>query len=253
MYLMYVDDSGDPGLPSAGSPTPGFTLSLLAIEDDRWISMLDQLVAFRRFLNTAFNLRMRDELKASGLVNGSGAFSGMSWRARQRIYRMAMNLQRATGLTTAWAVTVDKQAFETNHPGCVAADIRDIAWRYMMQRVERFTSKSKINGMVFPDEGYNQYVRTLFRKIRRYQQVPSAFGNGSLSVPATRLIEDPSFRQSHESYFVQFADLNSYAASHFVFPAPWFGGAYWDRLGNTRNTAVNQIRGGPPAIVLVQK
>lgn len=44
MYLMYVDESGDPGLTS--SPTRYFVLSGIVIHELRWAICLDQLNQF---------------------------------------------------------------------------------------------------------------------------------------------------------------------------------------------------------------
>jgi hypothetical protein len=59
MYLIYVDESGDPGM--VGSPAHYFILSGLVVHELRWLSMLGAIVAFRRHLASA----------ARSLVSGS--------------------------------------------------------------------------------------------------------------------------------------------------------------------------------------
>jgi hypothetical protein len=86
--------------------------------------------------------------------------------------------------------------------------------------------------------------------MRRFSHVPSAYGTEALKRNATNIVEDASERNSRESYFVQLADLNAYAAFRKVFPGPNFGAEIWDELGESRVMEVNKISGGPPGIVL---
>ena len=252
MYLVYIDDSGDPGLPSKGSPTDAFVLSALLVKDRQWLDTLDQVLGFRRFLRDAFGLRVTDELKAQYLVHGSGPFAELqtSDQSRLRIYQMALRLQEKLGVET-WAIVIDKHRWEQQRPTEGSEAIRELAWRYMVERIERFTSSKDEPCTLYPDEGNSVFVRGLIRKMRRFSHVPSAVpGAGSLSRPATLIVEDPNFRKSHESYFVQLADLNSYAAYRHIFPHLTYGRALWERLGEVRVAAVSRRANDPRGIVV---
>lgn len=250
MYCFYIDDSGDPGLKAQGSPTDTFVLSALIVRDSGWLSTLDQLVSFRRFLRQQFGLRMRDELKAKFLVHGTGPFSSLKLgdNVRKRIYKMALRLQQKVGTIQVWAIAIDKNNWASQGK---TGDVRERAWQYMLQRIERFTTQAGETALLFPDEGHPKFVKSLFRKGRRFNPVLSRYVPGqTLARPATYLVEDPNFRESHESYFVQMADLNSYAAYRRLYPHPAFGRNYWDELGAARVQAVNRVRGGPTGIVV---
>ena len=250
VYLFYIDDSGDTGLKSAGSPTDAFVLCALIVQDHAWLSTLDEIVTFRRFLRKAFGIGPRAELKAGYLIHGTGPFSGSNIgdAARLRIFRLALRFQRKVGTIQTWAVVIGKTAWEKQNKG---EDIRQAAWRTMIERIERFTFNGKDTCVVFPDEGYPDFVQMMFRRMRRFSQVPSAFQSGvSLSRPAQFLVEDPNFRRSQNSYFVQLADLNAYAAHRHVFPQPYFGSDYWEELGDARVKVVNRLAGGPVGIVV---
>ena len=86
--------------------------------------------------------------------------------------------------------------------------------------------------------------------MRRFSHVPSAFGGQALGRNAENIVEDSSDRSSRESFFIQLADLNAYAACRKVFPASTFGADIWDELGSSRVLEVNALRGGPPGIVV---
>jgi hypothetical protein len=75
-------------------------------------------------------------------------------------------------------------------------------------------------------------------------------------VPFGNLLDDPVPRDSRQSYFLQLADLNAYAAFRRKYPPPprpvqIVPHLMWDELGAARYTAVRNTRrfGGPEAIV----
>jgi hypothetical protein len=87
---------------------------------------------------------------------------------------------------------------------------REVAWEFLLQRVERLTTTTHKPAMVVHDEG--ESVRKIAWKARRAGSAGSAFGTGHLSRPARLLIDDPVPRDSRQSYFVQLADVSAYAA-----------------------------------------
>jgi hypothetical protein len=246
MYLIYIDDSGDTGLPSKGSPTEAFVLSCVIVHDKDWLQTLDNLKRFRRFLANTFGVRQRDEIKAGFLIHATGTFEGIPEEIRMKIYRMTLRLQCKTGTIKTWAVAVDKEKWVKKYSQW---SIREVAWKMMIERIERFTSKANETCVIFPDEGDPRFVSTLIRKMRRINYVSSAYDKGQvLSRPASCIIEDPSFRKSYDSYFIQLADLNAYAANRHLFPRAYFGSSYWDELGDARVKDVNKNSGGPCGI-----
>jgi Protein of unknown function (DUF3800) len=110
--------------------------------------------------------------------------------------------------------------------------------------------------MLVHDEGEPLLIRKLARKARRAGTAGSAFGAGILRRPATLLIDDPAPRASNQSYLIQLADLNAYAAFRRCFPPPprtaqIVPETMWDQLGLARFTAVHGLAGSTyPGIVL---
>ncbi len=90
---------------------------------------------------------------------------------------------------------------------------------------------SSDNMLLVPDVGEYEYRRRLARRMRRYEMVGSRFGTAFLKRPFIRLVEDPIPRKSHESYFVQLADLNAYAAHRRIVPVTGFPTLMWENLG----------------------
>jgi len=106
--------------------------------------------------------------------------------------------------------------------------------------------------MVFPDEGHTYFIRRLMRKMRRFHLVRRHWGDGTIDFPIVRVPDDPNERSSADSYFVQLADWNAYAAhrSQHIDPAAKVPSDLWDELGERLLLQVNRVKGGPPAIVL---
>jgi hypothetical protein len=87
------------------------------------------------------------------------------------------------------------------------------AWKAMLQRLE---STSRNTGgcpvVLMHDEGNNDEIRKLARWSRRRMTAGSMMGTATRSVHFQSLIDDPIPKASHESYFLQLADLVAYSA-----------------------------------------
>jgi hypothetical protein len=248
VFFAYVDESGNPGYP--GSKT--YVLGCVLVEDHLWLDTFDRLIEFRRWLRSNFGVPVRAEIKANYLLQNTGPFArlALSEGARFRIYRQAMRLQPKLDLRT-FAVLVDKSTLGTMHPGRTAPDV---AWEFMLQRLERFTTRGNTHVLLSHDEGIADQIRKWARKARRAGSAGSRYGTGVLKLPLDRLIDDPVSRDSAQSYFIQLADLSAYAAFRRLHPPPprarqIVPQGMWDELGAARFAPVNMYSGGPPGIV----
>lgn len=253
MYLAYVDDSGDAG--AKGSHT--YVLACVLVSASSWPRVFDDLLAFRRQLKTTFGVPVRAELKANDLIRNKGALGTLklSERSRRRIYQLAMRMQRNLG-TKTFAIVIDKEKLALR---AVPRDPREVAWEYLLQRLERLSTKTGNSPVILiHDEGEAATIRRLMRCARRIGTAGSAFGTGSLSRPATYLIDDPSPRDSKHSYFIQLADLNAYAAFRdTISPPPRVSQivpqSTWNEIDTGRFRPANQLKGGTPGIVVWPK
>lgn len=248
MYLAYFDESGDPGV--VNSPTRFFVLSCVLVHETRWMATLDSLVDLRSRLRKSYKIGTRAEMKSADIRRGRGPLLGLNWspEQRMRLFRGLMIYQnRNLSDITVFAVAINKAPAMAN-----GWEPRTTAWDFALQRVDRFCKPLGERAMLFPDEGHAGFIRRLVRRKRRYGTVPMRWGTGSFTVPTERIVEDPNDRQSHDSYFIQLADWNAYAAhrSVYVDPLPNVDGYMWDKLAERRLLAVNKLSGGPPGIKL---
>jgi hypothetical protein len=245
-HLADFDESGDAGL--VNSPTTFFVLACVLVPEAEWMDTLDGLVSLRRLLHTQLGVKTRPELKSTDIRRGRGPLLdlNLSPARRMRLFRglMVWQAKKLPAIRT-FAVAIHKA-------GCAARgrDPRETAWQFALQRVDRFCRASDSRAILFPDEGHGPFIKRLSRRYRRHQNIAGAFG-GSRSIPLHRILEDPNDRQSHDSYFIQVADWNAYAAHRSSYVAPTMGVApdIWDALGGVRLLDVNAVRGGPPGIV----
>lgn len=246
MFIAYVDESGDPGQPPAGSHT--YALGCVMVDHDVWLNRFDRLIGFRRHLRRLFGIPIRAELKANYLMRNGGPFlsaNPLSEQARHAIYRQHLRLHPKLGLD-AFAVVVDKASLRAQQPG---RDPQDVAWEWLLQRLERRCHYEATHALLVHDEGDHAEVTKLARKARRAGTAGSAFGSGVLRVPFDRLIDDPVPRNSTQSYFLQLADLCAYAAFRRLNAppprtVPIVPQTMWDELGAARFGAVT--RGAVP-------
>lgn len=256
MYLCYFDESGISGIPHIKQKkAEWFVLNCTMVIETDWLSVLNALVQLRKDLHSGYGIHPGAELKGRDFRTGQGAFSGLNIprKTRMNIYKEILNWETAVPVST-FSIAVNKQ--KAINRGW--SDAMYCAWNFALNRLhvkcgpgnedERFS--------MFPDQGHGAKVRRWVRSMRRFNNVPSHFGPRTLPFKIKRVVEDPSFRDSKKSYFVQIADLNAYAShrSKYVQPIRKVDSGLWDELsttfGEARNLDVNKNIGGPAGIKL---
>lgn len=251
MLLAYVDESGNTGsLSSGGSLT--YSLGCVLVDADLWPDAFEELLNFRRRLRGTYGIPMRAEIKANYLLRSSGDLRPLQLAPAQRalVYRAHMRMLQELP-ARAFAIVVDKRSKDR-----LPSDYFDLAWEALLQRLERTSREEKVTFAVMHDEGENDAIRRWVRKARRYLPAGSAFGTGSLRASARLLVDDPVARRSHQSYFVQLADLVAYAAFRAeVQPSATVAAVCpsttWGEIGPAIHTKVSRLKPrSQPGIVL---
>lgn len=208
MYLMYVDESGDPGL--ANSPSRYFVLSGLVIHELTWLATLDALIDFRRRMRTAFDLKLREEIHAAHFINKPADLKRIPRNDRLTILRhFADEIARLPELSVI-NIVVDKAGKPDDY------DVFANAWQALIQRFENTIvyrnfpgpNNPDERGMVFADGQPSKQLTGLLRRMRRHNPIPSQLaGAGYRNIHLKKVIEDPVYRDSRHSLLVQAADL----------------------------------------------
>lgn len=215
MYFLYADESGDVG--TNGSPGQHFCLSGLVVHELRWHDTLEALIDLRRYLRNTYGLKLREEVHAAEFIHKPGKLARIPKSLRLRILRDVIDFQANLTDINIVNVVVDK----SQH--AVGTDIFDIAWSTLIQRFHNTLSHKNFPGPQNPDDRGILVVdrtdelklRTLSRRMRRYNPIPKAYGAGSYPVPVTTIVEDAVHRDSRHSFFVQTADVNAYFLNQY--------------------------------------
>lgn len=223
MHLMYVDGSGDPGL--ANSPTRYFALSGLVVHELRWQQYLAQMIAFRQRMKAAFGLKLREEIHAAAMINSPRELILIRRNDRLTILRLLADELASMPDISIVNIVVDKQGKTPPY------DVFAMAWKALLQRFENTMLRRNFpgpsnpdeRGMVFPDHTEDKKLVQLMRQMRKYNPVPNQprFGIGYRNLGICHIVEDPSFRESSHSFFVQAADLAAFLLYQFVCPSAY--------------------------------
>lgn len=109
-------------------------------------------------------------------------------------------------------------------------DILEKALIYSIQRLENDLAINQLSEgyMLILDEGNKAKVKKIARKLQRYNYIPSKINRGeTYRQEISRLIEDPLFKSSQESVFIQLSDLISVIV--YLFCLKEFNSSNWGK------------------------
>lgn len=229
MYLMYVDDSGDCGLPANGSPTKLFCLSGLVVHELRWRDTLEDMAGFRRELWRQYRVNIEDELHAGDMINKPSKLPASLQRLHKH-ERLAIVRHFADKIATLADVSVinvvvDKSSGRLPNK----EEVFRRAWYSLFQRFENTIRYQNFpgpknpdeRGVVFPDNTDGEKLKRFLNDMRRNNPLMVRHPTGGFTYnnqPIRVVIEDPILRDSRESYFIQAADCTAYLLKQFREP-----------------------------------
>jgi hypothetical protein len=167
-------------------------------------------------------------LHAASLVDtryGGGEVRRLGGRStRMLLYRDVLRaIPQVFPTAKTFSIYVDKVA--ANSSSLKKDNYLELAWNYLATRYHTFLAKDcgGAPGLVFADDTASATVRALLRKLRVFNPVPSHFDpKGYYNLPVRTIIEDPVFRRSEHSYFVQMADM----IAHSLYRKLYVKGSY---------------------------
>jgi Protein of unknown function (DUF3800) len=254
MYLMYVDESGDPGhLPS--SPTTHFVLSGLTIHERNWKPVLSELTDFRLFLRHRYGLKLREELHAAALLSKPGPLARIPKHERLEMMRLSMDWLARRPEIQVTSVVVDKRG--------KTQDIFELAWRQLIQRFETTIWAQNLpgpcshhdRGMLLPDNTNGARLTQIMRQMRHFNPInhyDPVHGFGYRDIKLEFVIEDPFMKDSASSHLHQMADVVAFFARQMYQPNAYvqkkYASQYYQRLHPILNYKASKMH--PLGIVL---
>lgn len=203
MRLIYIDESKD-------TQNDICAYSALCIHIEDWHDVFDQLVSFRKWLKDQYDLPMSFEMHASNFIAGRSKhlFNRINTKDRIEIYQRFVFLAAQL-----------KNAQVLNAIGKLKDDNQFLVFEWLINRLDAMLLKEGSYGILICDEGDNTILTKMTRKMRKENLVPDHNNpNAFIDLKITRLVEDPVFKKSHDSYFVQLVDFIVHAFLRFEHP-----------------------------------
>jgi Protein of unknown function (DUF3800) len=102
------------------------------------------------------------------------------------------------------------------------------SWEKFIQRLQTFLERGGSGlgvdndyGFLVTDRTHDDQLRRLMRKLRAFNYVPSMIpGSPRRKLLVTKMLDDPTPRDSRQSYWIQMADLIAYALARKLFQRP---------------------------------
>lgn len=244
MYLMYVDESGDCGLPSKGSPTTLFCLSGVVVHELAWKDTIGQLLQFRRWLRRQHGIPQEAELHTAEMINKPSKLHA-SIRSLQKHQRLAVIRQFANEIAQLRDINIINVVLDKSRGIPSADDAFNYAWTSLFQRFENTIDQKNFagqsnpqeRGIIFPDDTDGGKLKDLLAKMRVNNLLKINLGSGAstrVNRPVRFLIEDPVVRDSTQSYLIQVADCAAFLLKQSLQPSKYMqkngGNAYFQRL-----------------------
>lgn len=232
--LFYVDESFDQSK---------FCLSAIGIRHTEWRECFSRVRQHRTILKQDHGIFLRKEIHAHEFVNGRGRIADriIGKHARSRIFegllRVVAQLPNVMVinicLDVAGRKNVQLDAWDrlTNRieRSMLALEERELPLRRdliaslpqemsedIRRKIETRVNHYRARAMIFADEGRETEITKALRKMSVFNPIPSRVGDWgdgarAKNIPIERVIEDPVFKKSHQSYFIQLADAVAYA------------------------------------------
>jgi len=236
-WLCYVDESYD---------DEKFCLSAIAIRHGEWHRCFDAVRDHRRMLRDQYGVFMRREIHANELVSGRGRYAPreLGKYKRSLIFRGILELIARLPVQIfnialpragdpdvhmrAWDRLVNRIQrtlieYERKHSVVVRNWASQIfprlpagwppAWR---EAIATRLADYHPRAIIVADEGQETEIIRALRRMRVINYIPSRYGlwpegRPTRNIVADRLIEDPVFRASHDSPFLQLADCVAFS------------------------------------------
>jgi hypothetical protein len=203
MYLLYIDESGDP---HGWSAQKNFVLGALAVHEG-------QVYRISKLLDDIQNHYYPDRavpigFHATEVRGGRGIFRELRPNIREQlmteIYQCITNSKFPTLIAFA---TVMDASFAKNPDQVLHDTFQDVCQRFNMFLVRQFNFGQPNKGLLIIDAAHQERYRQLVADFKRV--------GTDYQGPLTNLIDIPYFARGHDTRMVQLADFCAYAVFRY--------------------------------------
>ena len=177
----------------------------MLIPEETWQECFDQFRDYRRQLKMSDGIFVHKEFHAWKFVSGRGKIADGIVTKGRRVELFRETLKQITqmpGLRIINALFPHKR------------DERAFEW--LLNRVQRTMLEKDSRALIISDRGKEVAYTKFARRMHVYNPIPNmgsqqGIDHSTRDIPINRIIEDPFFKDSERSYFIQLADFCSYA------------------------------------------
>ena len=212
--IFYIDESMDQEVFTMSAVTIPFLRKIEGTWTIVWEDQFASVKEWRRRLSHTWGIPVKKELKGNKLGTGRGRYNRNEHQFPRplavKIYRAVLAELRFLPEMSIITVVGSRHSNLFGHTKLEAILLA------LLQRMRTACAKRSRIGLVFFDEGHGEY-RTIYRKARVYLPTGSAIGSwgsglSSKNLPLNNFTKDANMKDSKHSWFIQIADLVSYAA-----------------------------------------
>lgn len=258
MKLIYIDESGsfNDGLVALELTTnrrksSHYILAAAIVDTENWQLVFERLKNLRADLRRNFKISKSDQIHAYELIGNSGVWRHLKYKhltssKRRKILRYVLENYKQWPEVSIVSVAVDKLS---RFPKSInPATAREVAYQNLFNRIERTLGDEPYVVIVDGQEDF-AVIKTL-RKMKVFNMI------GRSNVPIKSSIEDPLFKLSKASYFLQMIDHIAYATLHLFdsrLNADVAKDAYSSRLYHSRGVKAVHVPSSEilPGVVIV--
>ena len=209
MRLYYIDESEGPRY---------YVRTALGVDAERWNELSNDILEWRTEVRDRYGIPVHRKLHACDLLTGRGrlARSGnadLRLTPRQGVEVFTAGLRRIedAALNIGGVEVINVCLHKPDVRGYERASLDRL-----LNRINTSVASADRHAFLIFDEGREQMVSQLYRRLRGRNHVPSKYetwedGERTKNIPIERVIGGPAFRDSASDHLLQMADLIAHA------------------------------------------
>ncbi|HEX8763373.1 MAG TPA: DUF3800 domain-containing protein [Candidatus Saccharimonadales bacterium] len=228
MKLIYIDESGtfNDQLSEAEAKTNKrkslyFVLSAIIVDTNDWEKVFGRFKTLRHDLRHNYGIKQSEQIHAYELIGGKAVwkhqrYMHMTSDKRQRLLKYMLTNYSFWPEISIITVAVRKL---TQYQTITPETARERAYENLFNRIDKtffneYSPETDKHPYIVVNDGQeDKAVIKYLRKMRAFNKVRQTDGT-TLDIKVKGLVEDPLFKSSKNSYFLQCVDHIAYATLH---------------------------------------
>lgn len=192
VFLIYIDESYD---------DTHYAYSAIFVPIEEWNNIFQKVLLWRKGLHQNHGIDVNGEIHSTEFVGGRGQpITNRDKNYRAKLFNSFLEMiEGLPSIKIINGITGNKLHHET-------------LFKYIVTRINTNLKYENALGILICDAGNENKLVSMVRSLKKENQIWSAYSYGThLSCPLDRIVEDPLFKTSKSSYFIQLADMVAFS------------------------------------------